>query len=107
TSQDNSRIAEVSLKMTSGHSMTDFHKLQVEYKLAPLEVELRRLASNLEDTQEQLTYLKMREAELRSLTELSNDRVKHLNIFAISILITAALGQIMYLRRFFKAKKLI
>ena len=78
----------------------------VDQKLEPLEVELRRLASNLDDAQEQLQYLKIREADLRTLNELSNSRVKHLSFFAIFVLITSAVGQIVYLRRFFKAKKL-
>ncbi|KAJ1913194.1 Transmembrane emp24 domain-containing protein 10 [Mycoemilia scoparia] len=101
------RTTTINFKMSSGASVIDFRKLMADHHIEPLEAELRKLASNVDDAQEQLQFLKVREADLRTLNESSNTRVTHLSIFTIVVLIAGALFQLVYLRRFFKAKKLI
>ncbi|KAJ2468956.1 vesicle coat component [Coemansia sp. RSA 2322] len=101
------RVLTVQFKMESGAMAEDFHKLQQEEKLKPMEVELRRLAMTLDDVQDELQYLKHREGSLRDANERMNGRVKTFTFFSIAVLIGVAVYQVLYLRRFFQQKKLI
>ena len=55
----------------------------------------------------ELDYLEAREAKMRNTNESTNDRVKWFSIVSILTLIGLAGWQILYLRSFFKSKKLI
>ncbi|KAJ2156750.1 vesicle coat component [Coemansia sp. RSA 552] len=101
------RALTIQFKMESGAMAEDFHRLQQEEKLKPMEIELRRLSMSLDDIQEELQYLKQREGTLRDANEGMNARVKTFNIFSIVVLIGVAVYQVFYLRHFFQQKKLI
>lgn len=101
------RSLTVQFKMESGAIAEDFHKIQQEEKLKPMEMELRRLAMTLDDVQDELQYLKMRESTLRDRNEGMNAKVKSFSFFSIGVLVVVAVYQVLYLRRFFKQKKLI
>uniref|UniRef100_A0A8C0NPA8 Transmembrane p24 trafficking protein 10 n=1 Tax=Canis lupus familiaris TaxID=9615 RepID=A0A8C0NPA8_CANLF len=76
-------------------------------KLKPLEVELRRLEDLSESIVNDFAYMKKREEEMRDTNESTNTRVLYFSIFSMFCLIGLATWQVFYLRRFFKAKKLI
>uniref|UniRef100_A0AAQ4RPB9 GOLD domain-containing protein n=1 Tax=Gasterosteus aculeatus aculeatus TaxID=481459 RepID=A0AAQ4RPB9_GASAC len=76
-------------------------------KLKPLEVELRRLEDLSESIVNDFAYMKKREEEMRDTNESTNTRVLYFSIFSMCCLIGLATWQVFYLRRFFKAKKLI
>ena len=52
-------------------------------------------------------YMKTREEEMRDTNESTNSRVLYFSIFSMCCLIGLATWQVLYLRKFFKAKKLI
>ncbi|KAJ2889745.1 vesicle coat component [Coemansia aciculifera] len=101
------RSLTVQFKMESGAMAEDFHKMQQEEKLKPMEMELRRLALTLDDVQDELQYLKQKESALRDANEHMNGRVKTFSFVSIAVLIGVAVYQVLYLRRFFQQKKLI
>ncbi|KAJ2702578.1 vesicle coat component [Coemansia sp. IMI 203386] len=101
------RTLTVQFKMDSGAMAEDFHKMQQDEKLKPMEIELRRVAMSLDDIQEELQYLKQREGSLRDANELMNSRVRTFGIVSITVLVAVAVYQVLYLRRFFHQKKLI
>ncbi|OLY80554.1 Endoplasmic reticulum vesicle protein 25 [Smittium mucronatum] len=105
--QKSNQYSTVKLHMESGQSASDFQKMVVENELNPIEAELRRLESNLEDVQDFLNYLKTSEAKLRSMNEVANTRVSMFSLMTIAVLVSIAVSQVLYLRRFFHAKKLI
>uniref|UniRef100_A0ACB8G559 Transmembrane emp24 domain-containing protein 10 n=1 Tax=Sphaerodactylus townsendi TaxID=933632 RepID=A0ACB8G559_9SAUR len=76
-------------------------------KLKPLELELRRLEDLSESIVNDFAYMKQREEEMRDTNESTNIRVLYFSIFSMFCLIGLATWQVFYLRRFFKAKKLI
>ncbi|NXU57076.1 TMEDA protein, partial [Turnix velox] len=80
---------------------------EVLEKLKPLEVELRRLEDLSESIVNDFAYMKKREEEMRDTNESTNTRVLYFSIFSMCCLIGLATWQVFYLRRFFKAKKLI
>ncbi|XP_067837291.1 uncharacterized protein, partial [Heptranchias perlo] len=73
----------------------------------PLEVELRRLEDLSESIVNDFAYMKQREEEMRDTNESTSARVLYFSIFSMCCLVGLATWQVFYLRRFFKAKKLI
>ncbi|XP_067837997.1 transmembrane emp24 domain-containing protein 10-like, partial [Heptranchias perlo] len=76
-------------------------------KLKPLEVELRRLEDLSESIVSDFADMKQREEEMRDTNESTSARVLYFSIFSMCCLVGLATWQVFYLRRFFKAKKLI
>ncbi|CAF1500010.1 unnamed protein product [Rotaria sordida] len=52
-------------------------------------------------------YMKQREEEMRDTNESTNNKVLYFSIFSMHCLMSLAIWQVLYLRRYFKAKKLI
>lgn len=101
-------------------------------KLGPLETELRKLETVVKEIVNEMQYLKRREARMRDTngteslmkrkmwnvckynkmsnvlkTESTNERVKWFSLLSLFTLVTLGTWQILYLRRFFKRKRLI
>ncbi|XP_029454265.1 transmembrane emp24 domain-containing protein 10 [Rhinatrema bivittatum] len=97
----------VILDMKHGVEAQNYEELAKVEKLKPLEVELRRLEDLSESIVNDFAYMKKREEEMRDTNESTNVRVLYFSIFSMCCLIGLATWQVFYLRRFFKAKKLI
>ncbi|XP_068110610.1 transmembrane emp24 domain-containing protein 10 [Hyperolius riggenbachi] len=97
----------VVLGMKHGVEATNYEEIAKVEKLKPLEVELRRLEDLSESIVNDFAYMKKREEEMRDTNESTNVRVLYFSIFSMCCLMGLATWQVFYLRRFFKAKKLI
>nr|XP_005301663.2 transmembrane emp24 domain-containing protein 10 [Chrysemys picta bellii] len=97
----------VILDMKHGVEAKNYEEIAKVEKLKPLEVELRRLEDLSESIVNDFAYMKKREEEMRDTNESTNIRVLYFSIFSMFCLIGLATWQVFYLRRFFKAKKLI
>merc|ERR1712157_654229 len=80
---------EVSLTTKHGVEAKNYENLGDAAKLKPLEVELKRLE------------------EMRDTNESTNSRVLYFSIFSMCCLLGLATWQVLYLRKYFKSKKLI
>jgi len=98
---------ELSLTMKHGVEAKNYEELAKAEKLKPLEVELRRLEDLSESIVNDFAYMRQREEEMRNTNESTNSRVLYLSIFSMLCLLGLATWQVLYLRRYFKAKKLI
>lgn len=98
-------------------------------KLDPLELELRKLETVVKEIVDEMNYLKRREAKLRDTNgkaknkgegrrneglftfyqniESTNDRIKWFSTLSLFTLFSLGTWQILYLRRYFKRKRLI
>jgi len=76
-------------------------------KLKPLELELKRLEDLSQSIVEDFSYMKTREEEMRDTNESTNSRVLYFSIFSMLCLLGLATWQVLYLRQYFKQKKLI
>lgn len=76
-------------------------------KLKPLEIELKRLEDLSQDIVTDFAYMKAREEEMRNTNESTNSKVLYFSVFSMCCLLGLAIWQVLYLRRYFKAKKLI
>lgn len=98
---------EVSLDMKHGVEAKSYDELAKAEKLKPLEVELRRLEDLSKSIVDDFEYMKSREKMMRDTNESTHSRVMYFSIFSMCCLLGLATWQVLYLRRFFKAKKLI
>ncbi|KAF7694555.1 transmembrane emp24 domain-containing protein 10 [Silurus meridionalis] len=97
----------VNLDMKHGVEAKNYEEIAKVEKLKPLEVELRRLEDLSESIVNDFAYMKKREEEMRDTNESTNMRVLYFSVFSMCCLVGLATWQVFYLRRFFKAKKLI
>jgi len=98
---------EVHIDVKHGVEAKDYENLAKVEKLKPLEVELRRLEDLSQDIVSDFAYMKAREEEMRDTNESTNSKVLYFSIFSMCCLLGLAIWQVLYLRRYFKAKKLI
>ena len=98
---------EVSIKIKHGVETKDYDALAKANKLKPLEVELSRLEDLSAAIVSDFAYMKQREEEMRDTNESTNNKVLYFSIFSMGCLMSLAIWQVLYLRRYFKAKKLI
>lgn len=98
---------EVYLSMKHGVEAKNYDDIAKAEKLKPLEVELKKLEDLSESIVNDFAYMRSREEEMRDTNESTHSRVLYFSIFSMVCLMGLATWQVLYLRRFFKAKKLI
>lgn len=98
---------EVTLSIKKGTEAKNYDQLAEVGKLKPLEVELDRLEDLSQAIVADFAHMRKREEAMRDTNESTNSRVLYLSIFSMCCLLSLATWQVLYLRRFFKAKKLI
>ncbi|CAN4110661.1 unnamed protein product [Withania somnifera] len=101
------RSLTVGLDWKTGIAAKDWESVARKEKIEGIELELRKLEGAVEAIHENLVYLKTREAEMRSVSELTNTRVASFSIASLAVCVLAAVLQILYLKRYFQKKKLI
>lgn len=98
---------DVTLTMKHGVEAKRYDSIAEVGRLKPLEVELQKLEDLSESIVKDFAYMRQRESEMRDTNESTNTRVLYFSIFSMCCLLGLATWQVLYLRRFFKAKKLI
>jgi len=98
---------EVYLNTKHGVEAKSYEGLDEAAKLKPLEVELKRLEDLSEAIVKDFSFMRQREEEMRDTNESTNARVLYFSIFSMLCLLGLATWQVIYLRSFFKSKKLI
>ncbi|CAD7089826.1 unnamed protein product [Hermetia illucens] len=98
---------EVSLTTKKGAESKNYEGIGEAAKLKPLEVDLKRLEDLSDSIVRDFALMLKREKEMRDTNESTNNRVLFFSIFSMCCLLGLATWQVLYLRRYFKAKKLI
>ncbi|CAG5133733.1 unnamed protein product [Candidula unifasciata] len=98
---------EVYLSVKHGVEAKNYEDIAKAEQLKPLEVELRRLEDLSLSIADDFAYMRHREEEMRNTNESTHSRVMYFSIFSMFCLLGLATWQVLYLRRYFKAKKLI
>lgn len=98
---------EVYLNMKHGVEAKSYEDIAKAEKLKPMEVELKKLEDLSESVVNDFAYMRSREEEMRDTNESTHSRVLYFSIFSMCCLLGLATWQVLYLRRYFKAKKLI
>ncbi|XP_037028197.1 transmembrane emp24 domain-containing protein bai [Bradysia coprophila] len=100
-------VQEVSLSTKKGIDTKSYEGIGEAAKLKPLEVDLKRLEDLSDSIVQDFVHMRKQEEEMRDTNESTNNRVLFFSIFSMCCLLGLATWQVLYLRRFFKAKKLI
>ncbi|XP_013147755.1 PREDICTED: transmembrane emp24 domain-containing protein bai [Papilio polytes] len=98
---------EVFLNIKVGFEAKNYEGIGEAAKLKPMELELKRLEDLSEAIVQDFTLMRKREEEMRDTNESTNNRVLFFSVFSMVCLLGLATWQVLYLRRYFKAKKLI
>ncbi|KAH9492899.1 Transmembrane emp24 domain-containing protein 10 [Bulinus truncatus] len=98
---------EVFLNLKHGIEAKNYEDIAKAEKLKPLEVELRRLEDLSKSIVDDFAYMRAREEQMRDTNESTHSRVMYFSLFSMLCLLGLATWQVLYLRRYFKAKKLI
>ncbi|XP_073950812.1 transmembrane emp24 domain-containing protein bai [Choristoneura fumiferana] len=98
---------DVNLDIKVGIEAKNYEGIGEAAKLKPMEVELKRLEDLSEAIVQDFTLMRKREEEMRDTNESTNNRVLFFSVFSMVCLLGLATWQVLYLRRYFKAKKLI
>ncbi|XP_053661048.1 transmembrane emp24 domain-containing protein bai [Anopheles marshallii] len=98
---------EVLLDVKKGIETKSYEGIGEAAKLKPLEVDLKRLEDLSDAIVQDFALMRKREEEMRDTNESTNSRVLFFSIFSMSCLLGLATWQVLYLRRYFIAKKLI
>lgn len=83
------------------------YETQSEDKLSEVEKDLNRIQDLTNAIISDFAYLRKREREMRSTNESTNTRLFYQTITSMIILIVLTTWQVLYLRTYFKARKLI
>jgi len=98
---------EISVNVKKGVETKSYEGIAEAAKLKPLELELKKLEDLSDAIVQDFALMRKREEEMRDTNESTNNRVLGFSIFGMCCLLGLATWQVLYLRRFFKAKKLI
>ncbi|XP_006607301.1 transmembrane emp24 domain-containing protein bai [Apis dorsata] len=98
---------EIYLITKRGIEAKNYEGIGEAAKLKPSEVELKRLEDLSEAIVQDFARMRKNEEEMRDTNEATNTRVLYFSIFSMCWLLGLSIWQVLYLRRFFKAKKLI
>ncbi|KAG0289352.1 vesicle coat component [Linnemannia gamsii] len=99
------RVVDVDFEI--GSETIDYLKLAEKEKLKPMEVELRKLEDLVKEVIEDMEHLQRREEKMRNTNESTNARVQWLSTMTMFVLIALGAWQIVYLKQFFRKKRLI
>lgn len=99
------RVIEFALE--TGDDAREATRAATAEKLKPLEEQLRHLELTMDEVVRELDYLRDREGGMRNVNESTNARVRTLSLMGLLVLAVCGAWQLLYLMRYFKAKKLI
>lgn len=100
-------IHDVTLSTKHGVETKSYEGLADAAKLKPLEMQLKKLEDLSEAIVQNFAYMREREEQMRDTNESTSSRVLYFSVFGMCCLLGLATWQVLYLRRYFKAKKLI
>ncbi|GAB0097791.1 Transmembrane emp24 domain-containing protein bai [Sergentomyia squamirostris] len=98
---------DVHLSIKKGIETKNYEGYGEAAKLKPLEIDMKRLEDLSDSIVQDFAIMRKREEEMRDTNESTNSRVLFFSIFSMCCLLGLATWQVLYLRRYFKAKKLI
>ncbi|KAJ3445106.1 transmembrane emp24 domain-containing protein [Anaeramoeba flamelloides] len=97
----------ISFQIKKNQHEIDESKMSTIKDLYPLEKEIKKLGMTVNEIHEDIYYTKRREARMRDTNESTNSRVMWLSIISIFTMLIVSSVQIIYLKTFFKKRKLI
>jgi len=98
---------DATLEVKTGVEAKSYDQIAKAEKLKPMEAELRRLEDLSESIVSNFARMKQLEEQHRDTNESTNERVLHMSALSMIFLVGLAVWQVLYLKSYFKSKKLI
>ncbi|CAL8099751.1 unnamed protein product [Calicophoron daubneyi] len=98
---------EVFLDVKQGAEAKNYDLLAKAEKLKPMEAELKRLEALTDEIVRDFNAMHTKSTNMRATNESTHTRVLYFSVLSMIILVGFACWQVLYLRRYFKSKKLI
>lgn len=100
-------VQEIFLDIKTGIETKNYEVAAELNQLKPLELRLKIIEDLSKDIIQEFTYMKNQADAMHNTNESTNKRVLYFGVFSMICLFLLATWQVFYLRRYFKAKKLI
>ncbi|XP_073134448.1 transmembrane emp24 domain-containing protein p24delta5-like [Henckelia pumila] len=101
------KTVTVGIDWKTGISAKDWDSVAKKEKIEGLELELKKLEGIVQSIRDTMNYMMSREMDTRAVSETANGRVAWFSIMSLGICIVTSVSQSLYLRRYFRKKKLI
>lgn len=85
----------------------DYASIAKQQSLKPIEVQLKKLEDTVTGIYSDMKYMKGREKDMRQINDSIGRRVTWMSVCSLIFLVSAKAAEIVYLRRYFHAKRLI
>ncbi|XP_032320862.1 transmembrane emp24 domain-containing protein 9 isoform X3 [Camelus ferus] len=97
----------IHLDMQLGERTNDYTEFAANDKLTLLHLRIQKLVERVEKIQKEQEHQRWREEHFRQTSESTNQRVLWWSILQTLILVATGVWQMLHLKSFFKAKKLV
>ncbi|XP_075520427.1 transmembrane emp24 domain-containing protein p24delta5-like [Primulina tabacum] len=104
--QHGGKTVTVGIDWKTGISAKDWDLVAKKEKIEGLELELKMLEGIVQAIRDNMNYMMAREMDMREVSETTNGRVARFSNMSLGICIVASVSQSLYLRRYFRKKKL-
>ncbi|XP_051124364.1 transmembrane emp24 domain-containing protein p24delta4-like [Andrographis paniculata] len=101
------RTTTVGVDWKTGIATKDWDSIAKKEKIQGLDLELKKLEASVEAIHNNLFRLIEKEWKLRDMSDKTNVRVARYSQMSLSLCIVVSIVQVLYLRRYFRMKKLI
>eukprot|EP00475_Leptophrys_vorax_P023680 TRINITY_DN3245_c0_g3_i1.p1 TRINITY_DN3245_c0_g3~~TRINITY_DN3245_c0_g3_i1.p1 ORF type:complete len:214 (-),score=23.80 TRINITY_DN3245_c0_g3_i1:251-892(-) len=98
---------EIDLEWKIGVAAVDWQSIAKKDKLDGMGLELRKLDEGVRAIRDEMSYFRVREAEVRDLNENTNSQVAFLSILSLFVCVGLAALQLWHLVSFFHRKKIL
>lgn len=103
--ENQNRLYRIELSIDIGEQAIDYTNIAKSEHLSAIEVEIRRLNDRITQIRSESDYQRNREEAFRNTSESNNSRVVWFNILIAVAVMGSGVFQVVYLKRFFKRKK--
>lgn len=98
---------ETTVEIKTGVNAKDYSAMASTKELKEIELKLKKLEDQTKQIHTKVQYLREREERMRDTNQTIHNRVVGYSICTLIFLVALALMQVLYLKRFFRAKKMI
>ena len=101
------RATTIALDWKVGAVAADWDGIAKREHLDRVGIEMKRLQELTKEIHEEMLLMRKRESEMRDLSEATNTRVAWLSVGSLLICVGSAVTQGLYLKKFFKRRKIV
>jgi len=105
--KENDSVKKRFVRLEVYSDLQDYTGLATRENLKPLEIQLRKMEDTVSNIVQEYNYIKKREEEHRNTNESTNTRVFFLSILSLTTCVLLGAGQALYMKKYFKSRKMI